>query len=208
MPVKLKDFLEKLASEKAPGPTPTFSALHLLYSLKLIAEGPIGRGRLATELKVGPGAIRTIIKRLKDESLIITSKAGCKLTSKGEKIWKEFKEILGGEGEIEGDKLINANRNFAILVRKLDYKVKSGIEQRDAAIKVGAKGAAVIIFKGERLIIPSVSDDVSKDFPKLAEQIIKLFKPNENDVIVVAGADDLHTARYGAMAAFWTLLED
>lgn len=63
----------------------------MLRAIKLIAEKTIGRSKLAEELKVGEGTVRTIISRLKDAELIITSKAGCVLTDKSIKFWNEHK---------------------------------------------------------------------------------------------------------------------
>jgi hypothetical protein len=82
------------------------------------------------------------------------------------------------------------------------------LEQRDAAVKAGAKGATTIIFKSGRLVIPSVSDDLSRDYPKTVERLVSLLQPEENDVIVVAGADSLELAEYGAAAAIWTFFDD
>ncbi|MEM2911061.1 MAG: DUF4443 domain-containing protein [Candidatus Bathyarchaeia archaeon] len=208
MSIKIKKFLEKIAGEKAPGPTPTFSVLHILRTIELIAEKPTGRSRLAEKLRVGHGAARTIINRLKNAGLISTSKDGCKLTGKGMKIWEEYRKIFSKKIEIERNKLIPANYNFAVLAKNCGHKIKSGIEQRDAAVKVGAKGAAVIVYKNGRFTIPSVSDDTSRDFPELTEQLIKLLQPNENDVIVVGGADTVYMAEYGTIAATWTLIND
>ncbi len=207
MSTKIKKFLEKIARETAPGPTPTFSVLHILRTIELIAEKPTGRSKLAEKLKVGQGAVRTIINRLKHAGLISTSKDGCKLTSKGMKIWEEYRKIFSEKVEIERNKLIPANYNFAVLAKNCGHKIKSGIEQRDAAVKAGANGAAVIVYKNGRFSIPSVSDDTSRDFPDLTEQLIKL-QPKENDVIIVGGADTIHMAEYGTIAATWTLIND
>jgi len=120
---------------------------------------------------------------------------------------RDYRKIFSEKNEIEVNTLITAKYNFAILAKNCGDKIKSGIEQRDAAVKTGAKGAMAIIFKDGRFTIPSVSSDVTKDFPKLAKQLIKVFKPGENDVVIVGGADAQHLAEYGAMAAAWTLLE-
>jgi hypothetical protein len=72
----------------------------------------------------------------------------------------------------------------------------------------GAKGATTIMFKEGRLKIPSVSDDVTKDFPDAANQIVRLLKPEENDVIIIGSADSLGKAEYGTLAAAWTVLND
>lgn len=208
MPHKFKKLLEKIAGEKAPGPAPTFSVLHLLQAMELVAEKPIGRTKLAEELKTGEGATRTIIKRLKDAGLVSTSKNGCRLTLKGQKLWEEYKKVIPKSIKIGKCELTNVKHNFAILAKSCGNKIGTGIEQRDAAVKIGAKGAITIIFKNGRLMIPSVSDDLLRDYPKTAEQIINFLQPEENDVIVISGSDDLYLAKCGATAAAWTLLDD
>jgi predicted transcriptional regulator len=208
MPHAFKQFLEKITGEKAPGPSPTFSVFHMLRAIELIGKKAIGRSKLAKELGVGEGAMRTMIKRLKDAGLVTISKLGCALTSKGLKLWNEYNTVLRRKVEIGKIELTLADYNFAILVKNRGHKVKSGMEQRDAAIMVGAKGATTIMFKGKRLIIPSVSDDVAKNFPEAANQMVRLLQPEENDVIVVGSADSLAKAEYGALAAAWTLVND
>ncbi|MCS7114605.1 MAG: DUF4443 domain-containing protein [Nitrososphaerota archaeon] len=208
MPFSIKKFLEKVAGERAPGPAPTFSVLHIMRTLELVAEKPIGRGKLAEELKIGEGAVRTIINRLKSNRLLSTSKTGCILTDKGLKLYEEYRKTFGGKVEIVKDKLIPANYNFALLVKNCGHKIKSGMEQRDAAVKIGAEGAAAMVFKNGRLVIPSASNNAERDFPLLTEQLIRLLKPEENDAIIIGGAESLDLARYGAMAAAWTLLDD
>jgi len=206
MSSKFKQFIENVAGEKAPGPSTTFSVAHIFYALELVAEKPIGRNKLAGKLNVGDGAIRTIINHLKDADLIETSKAGCTLTAKGLNVWKKFKGFFPERGEIERTELTNSAHNYAFLVKNSGHKVKSGIEQRDAAIVAGAKRAVVIVSKGGHLSIESVSDNIAKEFPKAANQILKVVKPEDNDVIVIAGADALQKAKNAAFAASWALL--
>ncbi|MEM1589577.1 MAG: DUF4443 domain-containing protein, partial [Candidatus Bathyarchaeia archaeon] len=148
------------------------------------------------------------INRLKAAGLISTSKTGCVLTEKGRKLWQEYKKTFSKKAEIENYKFVNAKCNFAVLVKNCGHRIGSGIEQRDAAVKAGAKGAVTIVFKNGQLRVPSVSMDLASDFPKTAEHIVKVFQPEENDVIVIGGADTMDLAEYGAAAAAWTLLDD
>lgn len=97
---------------------------------------------------------------------------------------------------------------IAALVKYQGHTIKSGIEQRDAAIMVGAKGATTIIFKEGHLVIPSVGDNIAEDFPEAANQITRLLKPEENDAIIIGSANDSIKAEYGALAAAWTILGD
>jgi len=201
-----KQVLEKIAGEKAPGPSATFSLFHILRAMEIMAKQPIGRGMLADTLKVGEGAARTMINRLQKAGLIATSKAGCVLTKKGLSLWKEYTSVFKEKTEIDRNELTLAEYNFAILVKNHGHKVKSGMEQRDAAVMAGAKSATTLIFREKRLIIPSVSSNVAEDFPKAANQVFRLLKPDENDVIIIVGASSPEKAWYGALAAAWALL--
>jgi len=208
MPSLFKRYLEKIVGEKAPGPSPTFSVFHVLRALELVAEKSTGRGKLADSLKLGEGAVRTLIGRLKSAGLITTTKAGCTFTDKGLKLFREYQSVFKKKIEIGKSELTIAKHNFAVLIKNCGHKVKSGVEQRDAAIMAGARGATTILFREDRLIIPAVSDDVAKDFPKAAKQIMSCMSPKEDDVIIVSSADTLEKAEYGALAAAWMLLDD
>jgi len=205
----LKKLLESLLEEKAPGPYLSFSIFHLIKALELIAkEGPIGRSKLSEELKTGEGAIRTLIERLKDADLITVSKKGCSLTERGEKIWNKMRLILPQKVKLEPNELTLAACNVAIRVRGCGEKVRSGVEQRDAALLAGAKGAITLFFKRDKLVLPTISEDVARDFPTAFDQITKRLPLEEGDVIVIGSADAWDKAEYGALAAAWSLIEN
>jgi len=205
----LKKFLESLLEEKAHGPYPSFSVFHLIRSFELIAKtSQVGRGKLSEELKIGEGATRTLIERLKIARLISVSKKGCSLTEKGEKIWEEFKSIFPQKTHLERNELALADCNIVVQIRGGGDRVRTGIEQRDAAVIAGAKGAATMVFKDKKLVMPNISENVSHDFPTASRQITALLKLRENDAVVVASADTWSKAEYGALAAAWTLIEN
>jgi predicted transcriptional regulator len=201
-----KRLIESLASPKGPGPSTTFSMFHIFYALELMAKKPIGRNKLAEKLNVGEGAIRTIISRLKDSGLIVTSKEGCLLTDKGLSVWENFESVFPKRAEVGKTALTTSAYNYAFLVKNEGDRVKSGIEQRDAAIMGGARRALVIVFKNGRLMIESISNSLEKDFPEAADVILKDLTPEDNDVIIIAGADNLLKAKRGAFAASWVLI--
>ena len=203
----IKKILNSLTEEKAPGPAPTFTVLHLLKALELIAEGPIGRGKLSKQLKTGEGTIRTIIKRLKDSDLIKTTKYGCSLTDLGRIFWKKFKEKIPKKVFLEKNEFSLADYTVAILVKGCKDKVETGMKQRDAAIMVGADGATTLIVDGKKLILPVISEDIAKDYPIAYKQIKELLKPEKGDVIIVGTAKTREKAEYGALAAALTLIE-
>ena len=208
MPLPFKRLIESLASPRGPGPSTTFSMFHIFLALELMAKKPIGRNKLAKKMNVGEGAVRTIISRLKDSGLIITSKEGCILTDKGKSVWKKFESFFPKRVEIKKTALTTSDYSYSFLVKDKGTKVKSGIDQRDAAIMGGARRAIVIVFKNGRLIIESVSDSVEKDFPEAANIILKNLRPEDNDVIIIAGANNPLKAKRGAFAASWVLIDN
>ncbi len=206
MAATLKKFIQGIAGKKAPGPSTTFTVFHVFYALELMSQNPIGRNKLAKKLEVGDGAVRTIISRLKNAGLIETSKTGCNLTKKGLEVWNQFEEIFPKRIEISKSELNQSDHNFAFLVKNSGQKVQSGIDQRDAAIIAGARKALVIVFKDGHLRIESVSECIEKQYPDAANQILQQLNPDENDVIIVAGADSALKAKRGAFAASWSLI--
>jgi predicted transcriptional regulator len=201
-----KRLIESLASPKGPGPSTTFSIFHIFYALELTAKKPIGRNKLAEKLNVGEGAIRTIISRLKDSGLIVTSKEGCLLTDKGLSVWKNFEAAFPKRVEFPKTALTTSEYSYAFLVKNRGDRVKSGIDQRDAAIMGGARRALVIVFKHGCLMIESISNSLEKDFPEAANVILEDLAPEDNDAIIIAGADSPLKAKRGAFAASWVLI--
>jgi len=205
----IKKLLEELMKEKAPGPFPSFSILHLIKALELMAKkGPIGRGKLSKELRIGEGATRTLINRLKDAKIIVATKPGCSLTNKGEEIWKKLQSIFPQKVKLEKSELSLAPYEIAMLVRDCGHKVGSGMRQRDAAVMAGAEGATTLVFRGQKLILPTVSEDVAQDFPIAFNQISGLLELKENDAVVVSSAETLEKAEYGALAAAMALIDN
>ncbi|MGD0644910.1 MAG: winged helix-turn-helix domain-containing protein [Candidatus Bathyarchaeia archaeon] len=206
MAPSLKKLIQEIAGKKAPGPSTTFSVFHIFYALELMAREPLGRNKLAKKLDVGDGAVRTIISRLRNAGLIETTKEGCSLTDKGLEVWREFEQVFPKRVAIPKSELIESEFNFAFLVKNSGQKVRSGIDQRDAAIIAGARKALVIVFRDGHLRIESVSNGLEKDYPKAASQILEELAPEENDVIIIVAADSALRAKRGAFAASWSLI--
>jgi|AGTN01.2.fsa_nt_gi hypothetical protein len=206
MATSLKKFMQQLSSKKAPGPSTSFTIFHVFYALQLLSQKPIGRNKLAEQLGVGDGAIRTIISRLREAGLIDTSKAGCELTQKGREIWCQFEAIFPKEVDFGKSDLNPKEYNYAFLVRNCGEKVGSGINQRDAAIIAGAHKAFVMVYHNGHLKIETVIEDMEKQYPKTTKQMLEQLQPQENDAIVVASAESPLRAKRGAFAASWSLI--
>ncbi|TET58896.1 DUF4443 domain-containing protein [Candidatus Bathyarchaeota archaeon] len=203
----LKYLLRELIGEKAPGPTPSFSVVHVIRALELLGEKPIGRNRLSQKLTLGEGATRTLIERLRSLSLIVVDRKGCAFSRKGRKLWSTLHATIPRKTVLKESGLTLAPFNVAILVKDGSSNVRFGIEQRDAALLAGAKGATTLISKNGRLTIPPDCRDLIKDFPEIHRRLVDSLKPGENDAIVIGSADTLEKAEFGALAAAWTLLD-
>jgi hypothetical protein len=83
--------------------------------------------------------------------------------------------------------------------------VRLGIEQRDAAVKAGAKGAVTMVYRKGLLFIPP-SEEVKGEWVEPVRRIIDLFKPEDLDVIILCGADSKDDAENAVIAAALTLI--
>jgi predicted transcriptional regulator len=200
--------LETLAKGKAPGPFPSFQIFHLIKVLELIAGSSVGRGTLSKKLGIGEGATRTLIERLRDEQIIAISRQGCVLTNKGEHLWKRVEKIIPSKIELEHSKLTLSTFNIAILVRGKAKKVRLGMEQRDAAVLAGAKGATTLVMSMGKLAMPREDADIKETVPDTHKKIIGSLKPSDGDVVIIGSADTHAAAEYGAISAAWVLFDD
>ena len=185
---------------RAIGPLPRFAEVHVRMALELIAERKtIGRKQLAEELGVGEGSMRTILNQLKKRGLITSSRGGHALTTKGKRFLGKPLEFV----QIDAGNITVGNFDVATIIRGAAKKVKRGIEQRDEAIKVGAQGATVLIFKAGKFQFPDGFFEVEKE---KSVALIKAFSPRDGDVIVIGSARDAVNAEAGTRAAARTLL--
>jgi predicted transcriptional regulator len=183
------------AVRRQKGPLPRFAETHLHMALDLIAaRGRVGRKHLAGKLDIGEGSMRAILNRLKKRGLITSSRGGHSLTAKGRRVLgKPFRFV-----RVEAGSLTVGKVDVATVVRGVAEKVKRGIEQRDEAIKVGADGATVLVFKGGELRFPDGFLNVEE---KLGHTLVEVLEPKEGDVVVIGTAKDVVKAEEGARAA-------
>ena len=108
---------------------------------------------------------------------------------------------------IEGSRLTMGAAQVAISIRGGGDAVKSGIEQRDSAIGIGAAGATTYVVRGSRFTMPGGSDDCEKDFPSGSWKALReRLRPKDGDAVILCGSDKEETARLGALSAALTLL--
>jgi len=190
------------------GPSPSFERAHLLLAFLTIGDTRLlGRQALARQTGLGEGAIRTILKRLREEGFADANAAGCYLTKSGDTLYKSIRRKLSSFAPVEPTRLTIGESQVALAVRGGGRAVKSGLEQRDSAIIAGAAGATTYVIKGGKFTVPGGSTDCEKDFPSSAWPVLrKNLKPANGDAVILCGSEQEISARVGALSAALTLL--
>jgi hypothetical protein len=184
-----------------------FSEVHVLRAILAIgADGPLGRGKLGNLIGLGQGEVRTLIKRMKEKELIVIEPEGCKLSRKGEREFQSLKEKIPWSSPVNAKALGIGNECSAVLVRGAAPCVKKGIEQRDAAVRVGANGAFTAVLVQGRFTLPGEGGDCERDGPLELWSAARSAVPRDGDALIVVGADSLETAELGTLAAALTLI--
>lgn len=201
------DVIKRVTNKIAPGRSPSFNEAHVIKALEAIGiQGSVGRKKLSTELELGEGAARTLIKHLKTEQLVVVSRRGITLTKFGKALFSALRSYLSEGVEIPPSPLTMGPHNIAILVKNTGQAVKYGLEQRDAAIRVGASGATTLICQQNRLAMPGVTEDVFTDAPAVRRILMTRLHPQENDVIIIGSAETKREAEFGAKMSAFKLL--
>lgn len=200
--------LLQIRGRKPQGPSPTFERAHLLLAFLAIGEsGTIGRHSLAVRAGLGEGAVRTVLKRLREEGFAEADASGCHLTRAGQDVYSSLIKKLSPMTSIEGSRLTMGAAQVAVSVRGGGEVVKNGIEQRDSAIGLGAAGATTYVMRGSRFTMPGGSDDCEKDFPSRSWMALReQLRPKDGDAVILCGSDKEETAKLGALSAALTLL--
>ncbi len=201
--------LERVASRYAPSRPLSFQAVHILVAMQnMHVHKKRSRESLCRDLALGEGAIKTVVKHMKMHDLIATTNGGTRLTRKGQEIYSDLKGSLSAESRLPRCSISLGKYNYAVALRQVAYLVKSGIEQRDAAITMGAIGATTLVYRDGKFMMPSVSLDSLRGEKKIRQILIEKLQPADGDVVIIGSAEkDEKTAELAAKnAALFTLL--
>jgi hypothetical protein len=202
--------LTKVASRYAPSRVISFDVVHLFKALQLIKEhGHVSRDLLCKELALGEGSIKTLVKHLKMNGFIETSHAGTKMTRKGMEVCSKLVSSMPAETSIPRCSIAIGKFNYAVLLKDYSFAIKYGIEQRDAAIKIGGTGATTLLFKDNKFTMPNNStQDCLRKEPHIRRLLTEKLKPEEGSIVIIGSADnDEITAELAAKnAAILTIM--
>lgn len=187
--------LQLVASNFAPSRALSFDAMHVFKTLQLIEQkGHVSRDTLCNELSLGEGTIRTLVRHLKMQNLVESSNAGTKMTEKGQLFFSDIKASIPAEMKLPKCSVALAKFNYAVILKQMSSAVTSGIEQRDAAIKMDASGATTLIFRNGKFLLAGTKLDALKNEPKIRKLLMIGLNPIDEDVIII-GSDSASEKR-------------
>jgi predicted transcriptional regulator len=205
--LKTLETVTRVAAKVAPGRLPSFSEAQVVKALEDInLQENMGRLKLSKDLHMGEGETRTLVRHLKNEGLIDVSKSGISLSQDGRRLLSSLRTLVSEQIEMPSTPLTVGPFNVAVRVTGMKDSIKYGLEQRDAAIKAGAKGATTLVFTKNRLTMPGTGEDVSKSDPSIPASLSKL-SLNEGDIIIIGSSDEKIKAELGAKTAALELLK-
>ena len=183
--------LQKVYHQNITSRQLSFGIGHIFKALQLAKQnGHISRDLLGSELSLGGGSIKTLIKHLKTTDMIKTSNAGTILSEKGEKIILQILSHIPKETIIPKSSITVGKFNYAVLIKNIANSIHSGIEQRDIAIKSGATGATTLIFKDGKFLVPKTNFNALADELNMQKILMGNLQPENNDVIII-GSDNI-----------------
>jgi hypothetical protein len=201
--------LGRIASRYAPSRVLSFDAVHAFKALQLMEnKGHVSRALLCKELSLGEGVIKTLVKHLRMQGLIESTKSGTRMTQKGKAISLQLFSSIPVETSIPKCPVALGEFNYVVLLKQFGFAIKSGIEQRDAAIKMGALGATTLLFKDDKFVIPGTNYDSLRKESHIAGLLTEKLNPESGDVIIIGSAiEDERTAELAAKnAALLTMM--
>lgn len=180
------------------GAHPSYKTEHTIRALFLIKDRRVGRKKLVKELGIGEGSVRTLLKKLKNQGLVSSVKQGHTLTEKGLSQVNTLLNKFTQPEKFESYDLACGSPKMMTVVHETSWKIKKGVNQRDTAVKAGADGALILVYKNNEISFPSDEQGLEE----LSETGKKLngIDLREGDVIVVAFAGDESSAENGVLA--------
>lgn len=179
------------------GAAPSFREVHLVRTLLFLSQGKAGRKSLVKILGVGEGSVRTIIKKLTQDGLILSRPRGHELSAGGRKLVRSYTSLFTPPEVVDLD--ISPGKKCGVVVlHRLSDRVTSGLREREIAVKAGADGAVLLKKTGVELKFPC-SDISLRDYPKTKAFLNKMML-SPKDVIVISFSDSEPKAVDGALS--------
>ena len=173
------------------GNVANFSKIDVLRCFLRLGNS-MGRQELASDLNLGEGTIRTILKILKSKKLLKSNNKGHHLSSKGSASLDELFNHISMPKAAVLKELYPEFKKIGLVVRHAT-ELKSAYRLRDIAVKNGAEGALILLKQKNKIHAPESGFDAN--YNVLESQ----FDIKEGDIIIIACADSIRNAENGAL---------
>jgi hypothetical protein len=138
------------------------------------------------------GSVRQMLVNLQSQGYLSASRSGCTLTPTG----TTFIEARLASKHIAAIKMVDAQLltvgpvTLGVHLQNRADHIKSVMSLRDLAVRGGATGATILLFKEGELSLPSVHPDFLSEHPKLIKDLQEIFTLEEDDVIALISAEN------------------
>ena len=102
-------------------------------------------------MSLGECVIKILIKHLRMQGLIESTKSGTRMTQKGKTISLQLFSVIPAGTSIQQSSVALGKFNYAVLLKQFGFAIKSGIEQRTLQLKWCRVGATTLLFKDDIL---------------------------------------------------------
>jgi len=164
-------------------------SLPFILSILLILEreGPIGRYTVSRWLKISEGVTRGLLRRLCERNLATSLRAGTLLTDRGKHILHEALRLLGVVAikALPLSGLSKGSANLVAQIRGFEGSLGICLEERDVAVRYGAKGAVIMRYTSGTITVPGVYADLRVRHPDEDYILRREFDLIDGDLLVV-----------------------
>ncbi len=193
----------KLVDFPKTGPRPNYCDADIYWALRILSErGRTGRAELSDTLEMGEGSIRSIIKKLRETKLISLFQTGMYISGAGTDFLNALPII---PIDIKAEEIVQSEFSQAVIVKNVGNRITIGSEQRDAAIRAGGTACITIVCSDGKLMMPP-DWNLDEKTPTVAQEIRSLDIIEENDVIIIGNAKNIHDARNASVTAALELI--
>lgn len=176
------------------GNKPNYDKAHVMLALIYIKnEGPIGRISLMRKLGLGESTIKTLLRRFKEQKLIIIDRVGgAIITDKGIELLSSIEKLI----KVKETTLFSINWDTVMIVIKSGKSIldKIGVlKLRDFIIRLGAESVLIAEVLENKIFLPPFTDE--KSMSNLLNEIkANCDKCENNDLILFITPKNLHLA--------------
>ena len=111
---------------------------------------------------------------------------------------QENNALMPSEIAVPGSSVALGRHNYAVLLKDMGFVVRSIIEQRYAAIRVGGTGATTLLYREGAFAMPDSSQDPLKKEGELRRDLMENLKPQDGDVVIICGCAMAKAAKLAA----------